>query len=802
MSFKKASDVAERNRSQLRKKEINKLRSDIVSLFRVTDEEISTLFNSKSNTESAKLMNKSILYYVDGIPYMLDEGGRNKLIPTLQFMWKFPSSLRTFLIHSQVSKFVLNGADLMLPGVAVIDNLVGVEEGEVCAVRVLGNPLPFAVGRSLCSWDGILTNNRRGRALQTVLCFNDLLSGIGMGFTSHGPNSGFLCNAPFIYHLDGWEEDQEGELVIEDCDSDDLDNAEDQQSQTENSIEASDTNVFSSSLSMPSISQSSIEVLEEIAITTSRRAEPTSAQRQMMDLRLKNALILLLKHVVKDKALPTLVNVLWPTLLRIGKFLYATSNPGLITSEEVAVRADNPSEESVDHVAEEVGAQVLDAKRSHHRSASAFLQWAQREGILTLIENDASDALSIASVNRTHPLFRAIRLANPDALKAFLEAEAPVQEDTKGTNSKLEIIITETFKLPKNMRDVMKDVAASSKSSLEEYVTLTQLKTFLTNHFKEKQSELTSDRAYVVLATDDPLWNLGQAALKKSASANADAPSAKRASEQPMANTKEDAPDEMPVLPCYDDQSDEEDWTDAQKEPDAQSGGCVVAGVWMPSAGLSFKSTTEGAKKKQEFTISPATSISAWRSPSMAKVVSLPSKATAAKKAGEAKARDGLTAVNNSVSELPAAKKEKHPSADIKPTEIAEPLTIRKDVLMKYVSSKLTRCYSIQQYPGAVPIFAVGSAPTVEIVVELVRARKYMTRVRGLETFGVDLTELARNLQKKLASAASVGPSTENPQKKDVFVQGNMAHQIQEFLCNDCGFKRSMVVTTLKKGVK
>ena len=159
------------------------------------------------------------------------------------------------LIHSQVSRFVLNGADLMLPGVAVLDNLLGLEVGDVCAgtcralpctispimahfatttralkpllktsrlkmldvvgiehvrvflairtypplpppvVRVLGNPLPFAVGRSLCSWEGIQVNNRRGRALEIVLCFNDHLSHQGMGFTVNGPNEGFLCNA-------------------------------------------------------------------------------------------------------------------------------------------------------------------------------------------------------------------------------------------------------------------------------------------------------------------------------------------------------------------------------------------------------------------------------------------------------------------------------------------------------------------------------------------------------------------------------------------------------------------------------
>ena len=102
------------------------------------------------------------------------------------------------------------------------------------------------------------------------------------------------------------------------------------------------------------------------------------------------------------------------------------------------------------------------------------------------------------------------------------------------------------------------------------------------------------------------------------------------------------------------------------------------------------------------------------------------------------------------------------------------------------------------------------------------------------------MSTLARGLQKKLAASASVGPCGDNPTKQEVrvhrhgvcgsvcgcaggcytahdtwlpyspappplsqvFIQGHMAHQVETFLCNDCGFKQSMLTVSLKKGVK
>ena len=154
--FKKQQDVQRARKTLLRKKDIQKLKMELMSqLPRVTEEMANTLLGNKATVvEQIKLASRSILYLVDGVPYFLDEKGEIKIVPTLQFLWKFPTSLRTFIIHSQSSKFLLNGADLMLPGLAVLDDIESINLEEVVCVRIMDNPLPFAVGRSECTWEG------------------------------------------------------------------------------------------------------------------------------------------------------------------------------------------------------------------------------------------------------------------------------------------------------------------------------------------------------------------------------------------------------------------------------------------------------------------------------------------------------------------------------------------------------------------------------------------------------------------------------------------------------------------------
>lgn len=117
--FKKDKDLTERSRSLLKNKEIRSLKAEILLQFpRLSEDQISEIIAKKSNLSQTKLASRTIVYSVDDVPFFFDKEGRNNLYPTVFTLWRFPEAMRTYVVHAPVSEFVLNGADLMLPGLA------------------------------------------------------------------------------------------------------------------------------------------------------------------------------------------------------------------------------------------------------------------------------------------------------------------------------------------------------------------------------------------------------------------------------------------------------------------------------------------------------------------------------------------------------------------------------------------------------------------------------------------------------------------------------------------------------------
>ena len=133
------------------------------------------------------------------------------MYPTLSFLWHFPNILKTFVIYSPVSEYVLKGADLMLPGLcrslSSINDLKDIKIGDIACIKVIGNPLPFAIGTSLVHWstlqNSIEANDGKiilkGKALQVLHVYGDLLSNNTKANII--PNNGFGTSC--IYSIDG-----------------------------------------------------------------------------------------------------------------------------------------------------------------------------------------------------------------------------------------------------------------------------------------------------------------------------------------------------------------------------------------------------------------------------------------------------------------------------------------------------------------------------------------------------------------------------------------------------------------------
>lgn len=117
--FKKDKDMAERSKTLLKNKEIRSLTAEVLKQYpRLNEESLGELLFKKANVSMVKLSSRSILYFIDGTPFFFDKEGRNQIYPTIFFCWRFPDVMRTYVVHSPVSEYILNGADLMLPGLA------------------------------------------------------------------------------------------------------------------------------------------------------------------------------------------------------------------------------------------------------------------------------------------------------------------------------------------------------------------------------------------------------------------------------------------------------------------------------------------------------------------------------------------------------------------------------------------------------------------------------------------------------------------------------------------------------------
>eukprot|EP01083_Nonionella_stella_P212961 768500_1 len=174
------------------------------------------IFPSKSSALMTKLSNNIILYQIklktmspsDKVPiffFQMKVNGEDCVYPTLYLLWKVPNFLPCICIHSPVSQFILRGADLMLPGVArqahryytqntstntvYAKDLSTVRVNDVFSIKVIGNPLPIAIGYSILCATEISGDGAKGRFMKMMHIFRDQLWEFGGKVK---PNAGFL----------------------------------------------------------------------------------------------------------------------------------------------------------------------------------------------------------------------------------------------------------------------------------------------------------------------------------------------------------------------------------------------------------------------------------------------------------------------------------------------------------------------------------------------------------------------------------------------------------------------------------
>ena len=212
-----------------------KLRKQIVAAFPCAGEDDAmALVPKKAELSLQKLAapSRTQIYVGDGQPVFYDTSGKGDLFPTVFALWRAPGMLGepVSVLGAPVSKFLISGADLMLPGVGRVPP-VEFGRGRLFAVVVPGNPAPIAVGEAEMSSAEVRDAGGaggKGRFLKILTTYRDALWDYAASHASRPrlvPNEGFLEKGVVplggaAHDHDDVEDDMEEDDVEDDVDED------------------------------------------------------------------------------------------------------------------------------------------------------------------------------------------------------------------------------------------------------------------------------------------------------------------------------------------------------------------------------------------------------------------------------------------------------------------------------------------------------------------------------------------------------------------------------------------------------
>uniref|UniRef100_A0A8D3D8Z7 Eukaryotic translation initiation factor 2D n=1 Tax=Scophthalmus maximus TaxID=52904 RepID=A0A8D3D8Z7_SCOMX len=150
-----------------------KLKADVSAAFpSLSADELSELVPNKEELNVVKIYahkgDAVTLYVLHKNPLFFEL--EKQLYPTVYVLWRYPALLPTFRTWPPVLQKLIGGADLMLPGLVVPSNgLPDVKRGDCCAVTVVNNGAPVAVGTAAVSSAEMRSSGLKGRGVSSCL---------------------------------------------------------------------------------------------------------------------------------------------------------------------------------------------------------------------------------------------------------------------------------------------------------------------------------------------------------------------------------------------------------------------------------------------------------------------------------------------------------------------------------------------------------------------------------------------------------------------------------------------------------
>ena len=117
------------------------------------------------------------------------------------------------------------------------------------------------------------------------------------------------------------------------------------------------------------------------------------------------------------------------------------------------------------------------------------------------------------------------------------------------------------------------------------------------------------------------------------------------------------------------------------------------------------------------------------------------------------------------------------------PTEVT-----RKDLAVAW-QAKMERAFALVQMPGShIVSMGRGKGPLVTMEVSKRQNKKFVTKIRGFEHFGIAASELQHEISHRFACAASIEENPHERLKKghvELILQGNLVDEVEALLIGD-----------------
>ncbi|XP_057677444.1 eukaryotic translation initiation factor 2D isoform X1 [Corythoichthys intestinalis] len=342
-----------------------KLKADISAAFpSLSSDELTELVPNKEELNVVKIYT----HKGDGVTIYV--GHKNplffeiekQLYPTVYTLWRYPAALPTFRTWPLVLNKLIGGADLMLPGVVVpFNGLPNVKKGDRCAVTLVNNRAPVAVGTAVVSSAEMVDLGMKGRGVYVLHTYMDHL-------WSFGEKS---CPPPLP--------DEEGEALLvnrEECVADEPEEgAEEEVTEKESGKSALQEQQAREPAKYQACPGAVDKEEEEVKKGNEEGEEDPDDQKspqEVMDALLWQCFLLALKSKVKKSELPLLTS----TFLRNHMFSCCPSG------------------------------KLLDIKKSSYKKLSKFLQVMQEEHSIVQVKELTKGVESIVEVDWKSPELR------------------------------------------------------------------------------------------------------------------------------------------------------------------------------------------------------------------------------------------------------------------------------------------------------------------------------------------------------------------------------------------------------------